>query len=201
MAATSSVIFHQLKRSPICRSLNSTRFLLKSTPETTVLNSTLYSRSSTDSNTPHKHHWTWTEHKLPPRYPLPPFTQETALQKVKAAETAWNSKDPFKVSLAYTPDSVWRNRDEIFRGRVAIEQFLTRKWKTECEYKLEKNLWTFHGNRIAVRFEYEWKHQSSGNWFRTHGNELWEFDDKGYMKWRDMSANDIHIDEQERRLI
>ncbi len=128
----------------------------------------------------------------------PPFTEETARAKVKAAEDGWNSKDPERVALAYTVDSVWRNRDEFFTGREAIKEFLTRKWKKELDYRLMKELWTYTGNRISVRFEYEW-HDAAGQWYRTHGNEHWEFDEEGLMRRRDMSANDIPIEEDERR--
>ena len=128
----------------------------------------------------------------------PPFTQETARAKVKAAEDAWNSRDPERVALAYTVDSQWRNRDEFFAGRDAIKEFLTRKWKKELDYRLMKELWAYTGNRISVRFEYEW-HDEAGQWYRTHGNEHWEFDEEGLMGRRDMSANDIPIDESERR--
>ena len=131
--------------------------------------------------------------------PLPPFTEETARAKVKAAENAWNSRDPDVVAKAYTEDSDWRNRDEFFTGREAIKEFLTRKWAKELDYKLMKELWAYSGNHISVRFEYEW-HDSSGQWYRTHGNEHWEFDDNGLMRRRDMSANDIPIDESDRRL-
>ena len=112
------------------------------------------------------------------RPPFPPFTEETARQKVRMAEDAWNSRDPVKVSLAYTPDSTWRNRSEFFVGRDAIVDFLTRKWATENDYRLIKDLWAFHGNHIAVRFQYEW-HDESGAWFRSYGNEQWEFDEAG----------------------
>ena len=131
--------------------------------------------------------------------PVPPFTEETALAKVKAAENAWNSRDPELVAKAYTEDSEWRNRDEFFTGREAIREFLTRKWAKELDYKLMKELWAYSGNHISVRFEYEW-HDASGQWYRTHGNEHWEFDDNGLMRRRDMSANDIPIKESERRL-
>lgn len=130
---------------------------------------------------------------------VPPFTRETALAKVKAAEDAWNSLDPERVALAYTEDSEWRNRTEFFRGRDAIKEFLHRKWDRELDYRLMKELWAFAGNRISVRFEYEW-HDATGQWFRTHGNEHWDFDDSGLMRRRDMSANDIPIGEHERRL-
>ena len=135
-----------------------------------------------------------------PAVPItPPFTAETATAKVQAAEDAWNSLDPQRVSLAYSEDSQWRNRDEFFQGREAIRAFLTRKWAKELDYKLKKELWAFTGNHISVRFEYEW-HEAGGQWYRTHGNEHWEFDDDGLMRRRDMSANDIPIDESERRL-
>ncbi len=131
--------------------------------------------------------------------PVPPFTEETARAKVKAAENAWNTRDPEVVAKAYTEDSQWRNRDEFFTGREAIKEFLTRKWAKELDYKLMKELWAYTGNHISVRFEYEW-HDASGQWYRTHGNEHWEFDENGLMRTRDMSANDIPIDESERRL-
>ncbi|MCH8255511.1 MAG: nuclear transport factor 2 family protein [Gemmatimonadetes bacterium] len=128
----------------------------------------------------------------------PPFTEETARAKVQAAEDGWNSRDPERVALAYTVDSVWRNRDEFFTGRDAIKKFLTRKWKKELDYRLMKELWTYTDNRISVRFEYEW-HDEAGQWYRTHGNEHWEFDEEGLMRRRDMSANDVPIEESERR--
>ena len=128
----------------------------------------------------------------------PPFTEETARAKVQAAEDGWNSRDPERVALAYTVDSVWRNRDEFFTGRDAIKKFLTRKWKKALDYRLMKELWTYTDNRISVRFEYEW-HDEAGQWYRTHGNEHWEFDEEGLMRRRDMSANDIPIEESERR--
>lgn len=128
----------------------------------------------------------------------PPFDHEKALAKVQAAEDAWNSKDPVRVSMAYTPDSRWRNRDEFFQGRPEIQQFLTHKWEKELGYRLMKELWAFNENRISVRFEYEW-HNHAGQWFRTHGNEHWEFDDDGLMRHRDMSANDVSIDASELR--
>ncbi len=131
--------------------------------------------------------------------PLPPFTEETARAKVKAAEDAWNTRDPEVVAKAYTEDSQWRNRDEFFTGREAIKEFLRRKWAKELDYRLMKELWAYTGNRISVRFEYEW-HDASGQWYRTHGNEHWEFDENGLMRRRDMSANDIPIDDSERRL-
>ncbi len=131
--------------------------------------------------------------------PVPPFTEETALAKVKAAENAWNTRDPEVVARAYTEDSQWRNRDEFFTGREAIKEFLTRKWAKELDYKLMKELWSFTGNHISVRFEYEW-HDDAGQWFRTHGNEHWEFEDSGLMRRRDMSANDVPIDKADRKL-
>lgn len=133
------------------------------------------------------------------RPPLPPFTHETALAKVQAAEDAWNTRDPRRVALAYTPDSQWRNRGEFFRGRDAIEAFLTRKWQREQDYRLMKELWCFTDNRISVRFEYEW-HDATGQWYRSHGNEHWEFAPNGLMARRDASINDVPITEQERRL-
>ena len=132
------------------------------------------------------------------RPPVPPFTEETARAKVKAAENAWNSRDPDLVAKAYTEDSDWRNRDEFFTGREAIKEFLTRKWAKELDYKLMKELWAYTDNRISVRFEYEWRDESD-QWYRTHGNEHWEFNDKGLMRRRDMSANDVPIAESERR--
>jgi len=134
------------------------------------------------------------------RPPLPPFDHENALTKVQAAEDAWNSRDPQRVAQAYTVDSDWRNRDHFFKGRDAIVEFLVDKWATELHYRLKKELWAFTGNRISVRFEYEWQHAKTGEWFRTHGNEHWEFDDDGYMKRRDMSANDIPIGAGDRRI-
>jgi nuclear transport factor 2 (NTF2) superfamily protein len=132
------------------------------------------------------------------RPPVPPFDEETARQKVKAAQDGWNTRDPEKVALAYTEDSKWRNRDEFFEGREEIVAFLKRKWARELDYRLQKNLWCFTENRIAVRFEYE-SHDQEGQWWRSHGNELWEFDDEGYMRRRDASINDYKIDESERK--
>ena len=132
------------------------------------------------------------------RAPLPPFTQETALQKVQMAEDAWNTRDPEKVSQAYTVDSVWRNRLEFLVGRDAIVNFLRRKWKTELDYRLIKELWAYQDNRIAVRFAYEW-HDNAGNWFRSYGNENWEFDDHGLMRRRIASINDLAIAEKDRK--
>ncbi len=131
------------------------------------------------------------------RPPIPPFTTETATQKVRLAEDAWNSRDPQKISLAYTPDSKWRNRAEFVEGRPAIVQFLQRKWIRELDYRLIKELWAFNDNRIAVRFAYEW-HDDSGNWFRSYGNENWEFDEQGLMQLRIASINDLPISESQR---
>lgn len=132
------------------------------------------------------------------RPPLPPFTLETATQKVRLAEDGWNSRDPAKVALAYTPDSSWRNRAEFLEGREAIEAFLARKWNRELEYRLIKELWAFRDNRIAVRFAYEW-HDDAGNWFRSYGNENWEFAADGLMQRRIASINDAPIRESERK--
>ena len=132
------------------------------------------------------------------RPPCPPFALDTATQKVRMAEDGWNTHDPEKVSLAYTIDSVWRNRAEFITGRDAIVQFLQRKWTKELDYRLIKELWAFHDNRIAVRFAYEW-HDDSGNWFRSYGNENWEFDEHGYMCRRIASINDLPIKESERK--
>jgi nuclear transport factor 2 (NTF2) superfamily protein len=134
---------------------------------------------------------------MSPRPPLPPFTAETAAQKARAAEDAWNSRDPERVALAYTPESRWRNRAEFFQGRPAIVAFLQRKWARELDYRLIKELWTFAGNRIAVRFVYEW-HDDSGHWFRSHGNENWQFDADGLMEQRHASINDVPITEDKR---
>jgi nuclear transport factor 2 (NTF2) superfamily protein len=131
------------------------------------------------------------------RPPLPPFTRETAIQKVRLAEDGWNSRDPVRVSLVYTEDSQWRNRAEFPRGRAQIVEFLTRKWATEHDYRLIKELWAFTDNRIAVRFAYEW-HDDAGNWFRSYGNENWEFDERGLMQRRYASINDLPIREQDR---
>jgi uncharacterized protein len=133
-----------------------------------------------------------------PRPPLPPFTAETAAIKVKAAEDAWNSRDPERVAGAYTEDSVWRNRDEFIRGRAQIKAFLERKWAKELDYRLRKALWSFGERRIGVRFQYEW-HDAAGQWYRSYGNELWEFDDDGLMQRREASINDVAIDAAERR--
>lgn len=132
------------------------------------------------------------------RPPLPPFTLETAKAKVQAAEDAWNSRDPERVSLAYTEDSVWRNRSEFFSGREKIKEFLTRKWNTELDYRLKKELWSFTDNRISVKFEYEY-HNDSGQWFRAYGNEQWEFASNGLMQRREASINDVPILESERK--
>ena len=129
---------------------------------------------------------------------VPPFTSETAVQKARMAEDAWNSRDPARVVLAYTPDSRWRNRVEFFQGRAAIAEFLTRKWNRELDYRLIKEVWAFRENRIAVRFAYEW-HDDSGNWFRSYGNENWEFDDTGLMRVRIASINDAPIGATDRK--
>ena len=139
-----------------------------------------------------------TDERQETRPPVPPFTEETARQKVRMAQDAWNTRDPEKVALAYTEDSEWRNRDEFFEGREAIVEFLKRKWARELDYRLMKELWCFTGNRISVRFEYE-SHDASGQWWRSHGNEHWEFDDRGLMRRRDASINDYRIEESERR--
>ncbi len=131
----------------------------------------------------------------------PPFTYETAKVKVQAAENAWNSRDPKRVALAYTNNSQWRNRDEFFQGREQIVEFLTRKWQKEKQYKLMKELWAYTDNRISVRFEYEWYDEYKKQWYRTHGNEHWEFNEEGLMRRRDMSANDVPIDAQELRYV
>ena len=131
---------------------------------------------------------------------VPPFTTETAAAKVQAAEDAWNSKSPERVALAYSTDSHWRNRDLFFKGRPAIVNFLKAKWQKEKHYKLKKHLWSFTENRISVRFEYEWQHAKTGQWYRTHGNEHWEFDADGLMRVRDMSANDIAINQSQRKI-
>ena len=132
------------------------------------------------------------------RPPLPPFTAETAAQKVRMAEDGWNSKDPARVALAYTPDSVWRNRSEFLQGREQITAFLTQKWLRELDYRLVKELWAFTGNRIAVRFAYEW-HDAQGQWFRSYGNENWEFNPQGLMQRRIASINDLAIGEADRK--
>jgi hypothetical protein len=132
------------------------------------------------------------------RPPLPPFTAETATEKARLAEDAWNSRDPVRVALAYTEDSRWRNRAEFFQGREAIVAFLTRKWTRERDYRLIKEVWAFGDNRIAARFAYEW-HDDSGNWFRSYGNENWEFDERGLMRLRLASINDLPIAVSERK--
>ena len=132
------------------------------------------------------------------RPPAPPFTLETAIQKTRLAEDAWNTCDPKRVSLAYTEDSLWRNRSEFFQGRAAIVEFLTRKWARELDYRLIKELWAFHGNHISVRFQYEC-HDAAGNWFRSYGNEQWEFEEHGLMRRREASINDVAIAEKDRR--
>lgn len=133
------------------------------------------------------------------KQPLPPFNFETATQKVQMAEDAWNTKNPEKVSLAYTIDTEWRNRNLFINGREEVKDFLTAKWERELDYKLKKELWAFTDNKIAVRFEYEW-HDNSGQWFRSYGNENWEFDENGFMKKRFASINDLTINETDRRL-
>ena len=132
------------------------------------------------------------------RPPLPPFTRETAVVKVQAAEDAWNTRDPERVSRAYTEDSVWRNRNQLITGRSQIVEFLTAKWARELDYVLRKSLWGFQGNRMAVRFQYEWR-DATGHWFRSYGNELWEFDEIGLMSRREASINDVSITVDERR--
>ena len=134
-----------------------------------------------------------------PRPPFPPFTRETAVQKVQAAEDAWNTRDPERVALAYTEDTVWRNRGEFLRGRPAVVEFLTRKWQREHDYALRKELWAFTGNRIAVRFQYE-SRDDAGHWWRSYGNEQWEFADDGLMRRREASIDDVPIEESERRI-
>lgn len=135
---------------------------------------------------------------MAPRPPLPPFTFETATQKARMAEDAWNMRDPIRVAGAYTEDSRWRNRSEFFQGRDAIVAFLTRKWAKEHEYRLIKELWAFHEHRIAVRFQYEWRDEAA-QWYRAHGNEQWEFDENGLMRRREASINDVPIVESERK--
>jgi nuclear transport factor 2 (NTF2) superfamily protein len=129
---------------------------------------------------------------------LPPFDHASATAKVRAAEDAWNSRDPQRVSLAYSPDSVWRNRDQFLQGRTQIVEFLTEKWRQERDYRLTKSMWTYSLDRIAVRFQYEY-HDANGQWFRAYGNELWHFDAEGLMRRREASINDVRIDEGERR--
>jgi uncharacterized protein len=133
------------------------------------------------------------------RPPFPPFTDQTARQKVQAAEDAWNTRDPEHVAAAYTEDSVWRNRDEFVTGRAEIVEFLGRKWTRELDYALRKELWSYTGNRIAVRFQYE-SHDAAGQWWRSYGNELWEFTEQGLMSRREASINDVAVDPAERRI-
>lgn len=133
------------------------------------------------------------------RPPFPPFTKETAAKKARGAEDAWNSRDPMKVSLAYTEDSQWRNRSEFFTGRAAIVEFLTRKWSKEKHYKLIKEVWAFEGNHIAARFCYEWHDEAAGQWYRAYGNEQWEFAENGLMQRRQASINDVEIDATDRK--
>jgi len=137
---------------------------------------------------------------MKPRYPIPPFTSETAIQKVQAAEDAWNTRNPDVVVEAYSVDTEWRNRTESLVGREEVKAFLIRKWKKELNYRLKKELWGFRENRMAVRFEYEW-HDDAGQWYRSYGNELWEFDELGYMRKRFASINDLPIKEEERRIL
>ncbi|MEH6305511.1 nuclear transport factor 2 family protein [Olivibacter sp. CPCC 100613] len=136
---------------------------------------------------------------MEPKHPLPPFSYETARQKVQLAEDAWNSRNPEKVSLAYTIDTIWRNRSTFINGREEVKAFLTQKWERELDYKLKKELWSFHENRIAVRFEYEW-HDATEQWYRSYGNEMWEFDENGLMQKRYASINDVKINASERYL-
>ncbi|WP_231459938.1 MULTISPECIES: nuclear transport factor 2 family protein [unclassified Pedobacter] len=138
--------------------------------------------------------------KQTPMHPLPPFNEETALQKVQKAEDAWNSKDPIRISKAYTLDTQWRNRNQFINGRNEVQNFLADKWKNELDYKLKKQLWAFTDNRIAVRFEYEYR-DTEGQWYRAYGNENWEFDENGLMQKRFASINDLKIEEAERRLL
>jgi nuclear transport factor 2 (NTF2) superfamily protein len=134
------------------------------------------------------------------RPPFPPFDEASAVQKVHGAEDAWNSRDPVRVSLAYTEDSLWRNRDEFFSGRPAIVEFMTRKYARELEYRLIKELWAWNGNKIAVRFQYEF-HDASGQWWRAYGNENWEFSEDGLMRWRQASINDVKISQSDRKFL
>lgn len=136
---------------------------------------------------------------MEPRPPLPPFTAATAREKVQAAEDAWNTRDPERVAGAYTVDTVWRNRDEHLRGREEVVAFLRRKWDRELDYRLRKNLWAFTDDRIAVRFQYEWR-DGDGQWWRSYGNELWEFDEHGYMRRREASIDDVAVDEADLRV-
>ena len=132
-------------------------------------------------------------------HPLPPFNEETAIQKIQKAEDAWNSKDPIRISKAYTLDTEWRNRNQFINGRKEVQDFLANKWRNELDYKLKKHLWTFNDNRIAVIFEYEYR-DKNGQWYRAYGNENWEFDENGLMKKRYASINDLKIEERERKL-
>lgn len=134
------------------------------------------------------------------KHPLPPFTLETALQKVQMAEDAWNTRDPQRVAMAYTVDTEWRNRDQFVNGRQEVITFLAKKWERELDYKLKKELWAYTDNRISVRFEYEW-HDKDGNWFRSYGNEQWEFDVNGLMQRRYASINDLPIDSKDRKFL
>ncbi len=134
------------------------------------------------------------------RPPVPPFDEHTARQKVRAAEDAWNTRDPRRVAAAYTPDSVWRNRSTFLRGRAEVEAFLADKWATELDYALRKQLWAFTGDRIAVRFQYEW-HDATGQWWRSYGNEQWGFDEQGYMRRREASIDDVPIAAEDRRIL
>jgi nuclear transport factor 2 (NTF2) superfamily protein len=134
------------------------------------------------------------------RTPIPPFTHDTAAAKVQAAEDMWNTRDPKKIVLLCSPDCIWRNREDLFQGRAAIEYFLKRKWSIELHYRLTEELWSHTNNRISVRFEYEWQHADTEQWYRSHGNEHWEFDADGYMSRRDMSANDVSITANDRRI-
>ncbi|MEE4424471.1 nuclear transport factor 2 family protein [Streptomyces bugieae] len=134
-----------------------------------------------------------------PRPPFPPFDEQSALQKVQAAEDAWNTREPERVALAYTEDSIWRNRDTFLRGRDEIVAFLRQKWARELDYALRKELWSFHGNRIAVRFQYE-SHDTDGQWWRSYGNELWEFDEYGLMRRREAGIHDVPIQQSARRI-
>ena len=139
------------------------------------------------------------KHQMEKRFPLPPFTLETALEKVQYAEDAWNTRDPEKVCLAYTVDTEWRNRTEFLHGREVVKAFLQRKWEKELDYRLKKELWGFRENRMAVRFEYEW-HDADSQWFRSYGNEMWEFDENGLMRKRYASINDLAIEEKDRKI-
>lgn len=136
---------------------------------------------------------------MPPKI-IPPFTEETARAKVLFAQDAWNSHDPERVALAYTENSDWRNRDQFFKGREAIKAFLRHKWSYEQNYTLKKELWAYTDNRISVKFQYEWKHAETGQWYRSYGNEQWEFDEDGLMARRESSVNDVEIKEEDRRL-